>query len=51
MFWENREYFWFYIFFGILYINYSFVLIKNVYVLYVCWVCIIYGCYEKNILK
>lgn len=49
MFWENREYFRFYIPFGTLYINYSSVLIKNA--LHVCWVCIIYGCHEKNTLK
>lgn len=51
MFWENREYFRFYIPFGTLYINYSSVLIQNGYALHVCWVCIIYGCHEKNTLK
>lgn len=49
MFWENREYFRFYIPFGTLYINYSSVLIKNS--LHVCWVCIIYGCHEKKHIK
>lgn len=49
MFWENREYFRFYIPFGTLYINYSSVLIKNA--LHVCWVCIIYGCHEKKHIK
>lgn len=51
MFWENREYFRFYIPFGTLYINYSSVLIKNAYALHVCWVCIIYGCHEKKHIK